>query len=101
MIAHSEILNIEYHTIRLMVKALNKHKTIAKAAKALGMAERLVYNKKQVYDIKRVDGEYKMPKLTIMAVPVLTIRHNSENKQSNSDEINKTIIKGDTSERGQ
>lgn len=67
----TEILNIEYHTIRLMVKALNIHKTHAKAAAVLGMDERTIYAKKRQHNIKRIDGKYRMPKVTFIVSPII------------------------------
>lgn len=37
-----EILNIEYHTKRLFIKALNKYPTMDQAAAALGVSTRQV-----------------------------------------------------------
>jgi transcriptional regulator with PAS, ATPase and Fis domain len=49
-----EILNIDYHTKRLIVKALNKSATHEKAAKALGISERNLFRLKKQYNIEKV-----------------------------------------------
>jgi transcriptional regulator with PAS, ATPase and Fis domain len=49
-----EILNIDYHNKRLMIKALNKHPTVALAAKELGMSERNLYRWMDEYKVVRV-----------------------------------------------
>lgn len=46
-----EILNIEYNIGKLVLKALNKTKTIDDAAAALGVSTRHVYNFKKHYCI--------------------------------------------------
>lgn len=48
-----EILNIEYHKRRLIVKALNKLPTKVKAYKALGITEKQLYNLIWRYSIKK------------------------------------------------
>lgn len=50
-----EILNIEWHTARLIVKALNKISTIEKAAKELGISPRNVHRLMKVYEIEWKD----------------------------------------------
>lgn len=61
----AEILNIAYHTRRLIVTALNKYKTIGRAAVELGVNERTLYNLMDEHNIIRVekyvvkgDGDY-------------------------------------------
>lgn len=50
-----EILNIAYHTKRLIITALNKHKTIGRAAVELGVNERSLYNLMDEHNIIRVE----------------------------------------------
>lgn len=49
-----ENLNIEWHTKRLVLAALNKCRSTREAASELGMSERNLYALKQVYGIKKV-----------------------------------------------
>lgn len=54
-----EILNIEYHRIRLTVKSLNKFPTKIAAAKALGIAERTMYRDINRFNIhENKPGQY-------------------------------------------
>jgi len=48
----TEILNIEYHTRRLILKALNATKTKDQAAEALGMSVRKLYMVCKQYEIR-------------------------------------------------
>lgn len=50
----SEILNIDYHTKRLIVKALNQTLSHEKAAKALGISERNLFRLRKQYNIQKV-----------------------------------------------
>lgn len=50
-----EILNIAYHQKRLIIKALNRFKTIEQAAIELGVSERTLYNLIDEYKIIRVE----------------------------------------------
>lgn len=54
-----EDLNIEKHTNRLILKALNLKPTIALAAIALGLSERDLYRKMNALRIERVAGQYR------------------------------------------
>lgn len=49
----SEILNIDYHTRRLVVRALNLFPTKLGASKALGISERHLYTYIKQFDIYR------------------------------------------------
>jgi predicted DNA-binding transcriptional regulator YafY len=49
-----EILNIDYHNKRLMLKALNKHPTVEEAAKALGISERTLYRWMDEYNVVKL-----------------------------------------------
>lgn len=51
----NEILNIEWHSTRLIVKALNKLSTIEKAAEELGISPRNIHRLMKIYDIKWKD----------------------------------------------
>lgn len=58
----SEILNIQHHRRELTLKALNKHKSAAGAAKELGKSWRTVMNYIKIYNFKKdVDGSYYSP----------------------------------------
>lgn len=46
-----EILNIDYHRRRLLLKALNKAGNVEDAAKLLGISWRSVYRLKKEYNI--------------------------------------------------
>lgn len=46
-----EILNIDYHRKRLILKALNRTATMPEAATMLGISERQLYNLKRDYNI--------------------------------------------------
>jgi hypothetical protein len=67
----TEILNIEYHTIRLIVKALNRCKTMEEAAAELGVHSRSLYSYKRIYGIKRINKRYQAPKKTFIVLPVM------------------------------
>jgi hypothetical protein len=61
----TENLNIEYHTKRLIIRALNEKRTIREAAQALGISERNLYELKKQYGIVKcnkyvVEGKYKI-----------------------------------------
>ena len=53
-----EILNMEWHTTRLLVKALNKMPTVEKAAGALGISVRNLHRKMREYDIEWKETTY-------------------------------------------
>lgn len=58
----NENLNIDYHTVQLTVKALNKvtgHFRQEKASKLLGVTKRTVFRYCAVFKIKRINGEWK------------------------------------------
>ena len=50
---NQETLNIDYHTRRLTVKALNKTDSIEDAAYQLGVHERTLYKWMRIYKIHR------------------------------------------------
>lgn len=54
-----EILNLEFHTRRLLLKALNLTARKADARRATGLSERTFFNLVEYYDIKKgKDGKY-------------------------------------------
>ena len=53
-----EILNIEYHTRRLILKALNSSRTHVEAANKLGITDRTLYKMKKEYNIVRSGGRF-------------------------------------------
>lgn len=53
-----EILNINYHKQRLLVKALNCSPTITAAAKKLQVPLRTVYNLIEEFRVDRKEGVY-------------------------------------------
>lgn len=56
-----EILNIEYHTNRLILKALNKHKSVMRASKVLQVSERKLFRMIKDGKIIKTNGVYSMP----------------------------------------
>ena len=54
----AEILNIEYHTRRLLLIALNKYKFKSRAFAALGVSEKQGYNLIKLHEVKRGDKGY-------------------------------------------
>jgi hypothetical protein len=60
-----EILNIEYHTKRLVVKALNTCGTHEAAAARLGICTRTVFRLKRIYGIKKVNGQFTIIQKTV------------------------------------
>lgn len=57
-----EILNIDYHKKRLLLKALNRFKTKVEAFQALGISERHFYHLLKEFNIqKNKDGVYFIP----------------------------------------
>jgi transcriptional regulator with GAF, ATPase, and Fis domain len=59
--ASNEVLNIEYHRLRLVLKALNNCNTQAQAAQQLGVSLRTLD-----LDIKRYSIQYKSKKYTLL-----------------------------------
>jgi hypothetical protein len=53
-----EILNLQYHQRRLLLKALNANKTKAAARRATGLTERTFFNMIDEYEIKKGDKGY-------------------------------------------
>lgn len=49
----TEILNIEYHKRRLVIKALNKLPTKVRAYKELGITEKQLYRMIKTYEIRK------------------------------------------------
>lgn len=47
----AEILNIEYHTRRLLLRALNKYKFKTRAFAALGVSEKQGYNLIKLHEV--------------------------------------------------
>lgn len=62
----AEILNIEYHTKRLLLKALNQERSQARAAVLLGVTERTVARMVKLYKLKkdRKAGTYSLQEET-------------------------------------
>lgn len=50
------ILNMEYQTCRLVLKALDNHKTVAEASFALGISNRTLLRYKKIWDIQLTVG---------------------------------------------
>jgi hypothetical protein len=55
-----EILNIEYHTKRLVLKALNQEETIEAAANQLNISVRTLHRYKVKYNIQLVKDQYQI-----------------------------------------
>jgi hypothetical protein len=55
-----EILNIEYHTKRLVLKALNQEETIETAATKLNISVRTLHRYKVVWNIQLVGDQYQI-----------------------------------------
>ncbi len=53
-----EILNIDFHIQRMVLKALNTCENLVSAAEKLGITERGLYNYKKKYCIEKVDKYY-------------------------------------------
>lgn len=55
-----EILNVDYHRCRLMLKSLNTSKTIKEAAQKCGLSKRTMQTWRKNYNIvKNKDGIYQ------------------------------------------
>jgi len=55
-----EILNVDYHRCRLMLKSLNTSKTIKEAAQKCGLSKRTMQTWRKNYNIvKNKDGVYQ------------------------------------------
>lgn len=63
-----ENLNIQYHTQRLLIKALNQEKTAEAAAPKLGIAVRTVYRYRKMFNIKLVGGTYQVVDKNIIKI---------------------------------
>lgn len=61
-----EILNIQYHTRRLFVKALNKYGTQVEAAKAIEISKRTASKYMQEFKIEKVNDRF----VSRQAIPV-------------------------------
>lgn len=57
-----EILNIEYHTKRPVLKALNQESTIEAAATKLNLSVRTLHRYKVNYNIQLLDNQYQIIK---------------------------------------
>lgn len=58
MTSTTEILNIEYHQRRLLLRALNTLPRKADARRATGLPERTFFNMIEYYKIVKKDGKY-------------------------------------------
>ena len=60
-----EILNIDYHVRRMVIKALNKTKYVFEAAEMLGVSSRSVYRYMEIFGIgynrKKKEYEFIQP----------------------------------------
>ena len=54
----NEILNIQYHTKRLIIKALNKHQKIVAAASALGKSPKWLSVRIQLLKLKKEKDQW-------------------------------------------
>jgi len=55
----AEVLNIQYHRRQLTLKALNKYKSITKAAGAMGLSTRTLHRYIKLFDFKKdIDGSF-------------------------------------------
>lgn len=63
MLEQEEILNIQYHVGKMIVKALNRAVNVRDAAKLLGVTERTLYRYKWQYNVMydRKSGTYFIP----------------------------------------
>lgn len=62
-----EILNIDFHVRRLLLKALNICRTRTEAATALGISTKTLQNKMDVYEVEKENGIY----ISKMKIPLL------------------------------
>ena len=53
-----EVLNIDYHKARLIIKSLNKSNNFIEAAKRGGIHKRTLYNWIKIYEIKKIKNEW-------------------------------------------
>lgn len=53
-----EILNIEYHKVRLIVKSLNLSKDRKEASNMCGISLKSIYQYMRIYDIVKVDNKW-------------------------------------------
>jgi transposase len=53
-----EVLNIDYHKARLIIKSLNKSNNFKDAAKLCGIHKRTLYNWIRIYEIKKIKNEW-------------------------------------------
>ena len=60
-----ETLNIDYHTRRLVLKAMNKHRRIKEAALALGISERWLQELRHRYGVYLDRGTWKAPEINL------------------------------------
>lgn len=58
-----EILNIDYHTQLLLLRALNRHKFKTQAFRALGVSEKQGFNLIKRFDVKKGDKGYYSKKV--------------------------------------
>ena len=66
----NEILNIEYHVKRMVIKALNQTQSHEAAGRLLGVTGRTVYRYKRqfdiVYDAKRNEYKFKSQQAVVL-----------------------------------
>ncbi len=64
-----EILNIDYHTRRLILKAMNKYRRIKQAALALGITERWLQELRLRYGIYLDEkGSWQAPEINLQSM---------------------------------
>jgi len=64
MHSSDEILNIEYHKVRLMIKSLNLSNTIKSAATKCGISVKCFYNYMKLYNIHQRGDSWVSNQLT-------------------------------------
>ena len=70
----AEILNIEYHTRLLLLKALNKYKFKTRAFAALGVSEKQGYNLIKLHEVRWSEGKGYYSDKVIEFITVKTVQ---------------------------
>lgn len=78
----AEILNIEYHTRRLLLRALNKHKFKTRAFAALGVSEKQGYNLIKLHEVRwsRDRGYYSDKVIEIININICHTKATDKNQ---------------------
>jgi transposase len=65
---HDEILNLDYHYEKMLIKAINKGGTIKEASKLLGITERTTYTWMKKFNLSKSYQNETTKKMVLLGV---------------------------------